>query len=284
MEPGKDKPEDRDHLRHDVGEHGGHGQGGLQGLLMEGAQARLLLLRSNHRSDVIEEMLDAKGVLLGSPTLNNGMFPTMGDFLTYMKGLRPKGKFFGLFGSHGWGGGALKEMRKFLSGEKFEVWEEELPAQFLPSPEELEKAVLFGRNFAKRSLEADHAGRPGALQSNPHGSSRPSEECRRDESPDGVGEVKNPACGDIMRLYIKVEADRIVDVRFLTYGCGPSIAASSMTTEMIKGKSVTEALAVSKEAVSAALGGLPPPRATARLLPRRLSRRLLSITGRGAKK
>ena len=78
------------------------------------------------------------------------------------------------------------------------------------------------------------------------------------ESPDGVGEVKNPACGDIMRLYIKVEADRIVDVRFLTYGCGPSIAASSMTTEMIKGKSVTEALAVSKEAVSAALGGLPP--------------------------
>jgi nitrogen fixation protein NifU and related proteins len=78
------------------------------------------------------------------------------------------------------------------------------------------------------------------------------------ENPDGVGEVKNPACGDVMRLYIKVEADRIVDVRFLTYGCGPAIAASSMTTEMIKGKSVTEALAISKEAVAEALGGLPP--------------------------
>jgi nitrogen fixation NifU-like protein len=78
------------------------------------------------------------------------------------------------------------------------------------------------------------------------------------ESPDGVGEVKNPACGDIMRLYIKVEADRIVDAKFLTYGCGPSIAASSMTTEMIKGKSVAEVLTISKEAITEALGGLPP--------------------------
>jgi flavorubredoxin len=124
----------------------------LKGLIEEKVEARLLHLRSNHRSDIIEEMLEAKGILLGSPTLNNGMFPTMGDFLTYMKGLRPKGKIFGLFGSHGWGGGAIKEMRKALEQEKFEIWERELPVQFVPDPEELDRAIQFGKDFAKKLL------------------------------------------------------------------------------------------------------------------------------------
>jgi len=124
----------------------------LKGLIEEGAEVRLLHLRSNHRSDIIEEMLEAKGILLGSPTLNNGMFPTMGDFLTYMRGLRPKGKVFGLFGSHGWGGGAIKEMRKNLEESKFEVWEKELGIQYLPDAEELKSAVQFGREFAKKVL------------------------------------------------------------------------------------------------------------------------------------
>jgi len=120
----------------------------LKGLTEEGVQARLLGLRTNHRSDLIEEMLDAKGVLFGSPTLNNGMFPTMGDFLTYLKGLRPKGKVFGLFGSHGWGGGAIREMRKYLEAEKFDIWEKELSFQFIPDPDESKKAVQFGKEFA----------------------------------------------------------------------------------------------------------------------------------------
>ena len=124
----------------------------LKGLIEEGAEARLLHLRSNHRSDIIEEMLEARGILLGSPTLNNGMFPTMGDFLTYMRGLRPKGKFFGLFGSHGWGGGAIKEMRKSLEESKFEIWEKELGIQYLPDAEELKSAVQFGKEFAKKVL------------------------------------------------------------------------------------------------------------------------------------
>ena len=124
----------------------------LKGLIKEGAEARLLHIRSNHRSDIIAEMLEAKGVLLGSPTLNNGMFPTMGDFLTYMKGLRPKGKYFGLFGSHGWGGGAVKEMRKHLEQEKFEVWEKELSVQYLPDQDELKRAIQFGREFARKAL------------------------------------------------------------------------------------------------------------------------------------
>ena len=124
----------------------------LKGLVEEGAEAKLLHLRSNHRSDIVEEMLEAKGILLGSPTLNNGMFPTMGDCLTYVKGLRPKGKLFGLFGSHGWGGGAIKEMRKVLVEEKFEIWEKELPVQFVPDQEELKSAIQFGREFARKVL------------------------------------------------------------------------------------------------------------------------------------
>ena len=124
----------------------------LKGLIEEGTEAKLLHLRSNHRSDIIYEMLEAKGILLGSPTLNNGMFPTMGDFLTYMRGLRPKGKVFGLFGSHGWGGGAIKEMRRSLETEKFEIWEKELPVQFVPNPEEVKSAIEFGKEFAKKVL------------------------------------------------------------------------------------------------------------------------------------
>ena len=124
----------------------------LKGLIDEGADARLLHLRSNHRSDIIEEMLDARGILLGSPTLNNGMFPTMGDFLTYMRGLRPKGKIYGLFGSHGWGGGAIKEMRKHLEADKFEIWEKELPVQFVPDENEVKSALEFGKEFARKVL------------------------------------------------------------------------------------------------------------------------------------
>jgi nitrogen fixation protein NifU and related proteins len=78
------------------------------------------------------------------------------------------------------------------------------------------------------------------------------------ENPDGVGEVKNPACGDTMRLFIKVESDRIIDAKFLTFGCGPAIAASSITTEMVKGKTVEEALTISNKAIAEALGGLQP--------------------------
>jgi nitrogen fixation NifU-like protein len=78
------------------------------------------------------------------------------------------------------------------------------------------------------------------------------------ETPDGVGEATNPVCGDTMRLFIRVDKDRIVEVRFLTFGCGAAIAASSILTEMIKGKSPDEALNVSDQDIVQALGGLPP--------------------------
>ena len=78
------------------------------------------------------------------------------------------------------------------------------------------------------------------------------------ENPDGVGEAQNPVCGDTMRLFIRVEADRITDARFLTFGCGAAIASSSITTEMVKGKTIEEALAISDQMIVEALGGLPP--------------------------
>jgi nitrogen fixation NifU-like protein len=78
------------------------------------------------------------------------------------------------------------------------------------------------------------------------------------ENPDGVGEAQNPVCGDTMRLFIRVETERIVDAKFLTFGCGAAIASSSITTEMIKGKTIEEVLMISDQAIANALGGLPP--------------------------
>ena len=78
------------------------------------------------------------------------------------------------------------------------------------------------------------------------------------EDADGVGEVGNPKCGDIMKIYLKIENDIIVDVKFKTFGCGSAIASSSMSTEMIKGKSIYEALDLTNKEVANALGGLPP--------------------------
>jgi nitrogen fixation NifU-like protein len=75
---------------------------------------------------------------------------------------------------------------------------------------------------------------------------------------DGVGTVGNPVCGDMMTMYIKVKDDHITDIKFKTYGCGAAIATSSMTTELAKGKTVNEALEITRQSVADALEGLPP--------------------------
>ena len=78
------------------------------------------------------------------------------------------------------------------------------------------------------------------------------------ENADGVGEVGNAKCGDIMKIYLKINNNIITDVKFNTFGCGSAIASSSMATEMIKGKSIDEALELTNKAVVEALDGLPP--------------------------
>ena len=94
------------------------------------------------------------------------------------------------------------------------------------------------------------------------------------EIPDanGVGEVGNPKCGDIMRMYLKIENNVIVDVKFLTFGCGAAIATSSMATDLIKGKTIDEALKLTNKAVVEALEGLPPIKVHCSVWQSRLSR------------
>ncbi|RKZ02211.1 MAG: Fe-S cluster assembly scaffold protein NifU [Candidatus Hydrothermota bacterium] len=86
------------------------------------------------------------------------------------------------------------------------------------------------------------------------------------EDADGVGKVGNPVCGDVMWIYIKVKDGKIVDCRFETFGCAAAIASSSVTTEMIKGKTIEEALKITNKAVAEALGGLPPQKMHCSLL------------------
>ncbi|NLD25521.1 Fe-S cluster assembly scaffold protein NifU [Candidatus Dojkabacteria bacterium] len=78
------------------------------------------------------------------------------------------------------------------------------------------------------------------------------------EDANGIGEVGNPVCGDIMKMYIKVKENVIVDVKFQTFGCGAAVATSSITTELVKGKTLEEALKLTNEKVAEALDGLPP--------------------------
>jgi nitrogen fixation NifU-like protein len=78
------------------------------------------------------------------------------------------------------------------------------------------------------------------------------------ENPDGVGEVGNPVCGDMMTFYIKVKDNRLEDVKFKTFGCAAAISVSSMASEMAKGKTLEEAMEITPEKVAAELGGLPP--------------------------
>lgn len=78
------------------------------------------------------------------------------------------------------------------------------------------------------------------------------------EDADGIGEVGNAKCGDIMKIYLKIDDDIVTDVKFETFGCGSAIASSSMATELIKGRPVSEALTLTNKAVAEALDGLPP--------------------------
>lgn len=120
-----------------------------QGLSEEGTSFKMLNLRATHRSDIMTEILEAKALILGSATLNNGMLPTMADFICYMKGLRPANKVGAAFGSFGWSGEAVKLMTEALQEMKVEVVDPGLRVKFVPTAADLDKCVELGRKIGK---------------------------------------------------------------------------------------------------------------------------------------
>ena len=101
-------------------------------------------------TNIVADILEAKAVLVGSPTMNNQMFPTVGGFLTYITGLKPKSKVWGFFGSFGWGGGAVKGMVEMAKKAGFEVYEPTVEVKYVPDEEDLKKCFDFGAQIAKR--------------------------------------------------------------------------------------------------------------------------------------
>jgi len=120
-----------------------------EGLAAEGVVATPMHLRATDRSEVMTEVLDAGAVIVGSPTLNNNMFPTVMDFLVYMKGLKPKNKIGAAFGSYGWSGESVKDIHDTLESMKFAMPEPGLKVQYVPDEDGLAACVEFGRRIAK---------------------------------------------------------------------------------------------------------------------------------------
>ncbi len=114
----------------------------------EGVEVKLLHLRKNTRNHIMKEILDASAFAVGSPTLNNGLFPTVGDFIVYLKGLRPQKKKAVAFGSYGWGGGAVKAIEQELKTAGIEVLEPGLQVRYRPYEKELERCRKLGERLA----------------------------------------------------------------------------------------------------------------------------------------
>lgn len=122
----------------------------VEGILRGGVEVSLYNLSVTDWSETIKEVLDAKAVLIGSPTLNKGLFPTVAGFLAYLKGLKPKGKLGASFGSFGWSGGAVTAANQELKSAGMEVVESGLEFAHVPDIEELEKCVAFGEQVARQ--------------------------------------------------------------------------------------------------------------------------------------
>ena len=121
-----------------------------EGVISQGVEAKLLKLRATDKTDIVTEIVDSKAVLVGSPTLNNGMFPSLGTFLTYITGLKPKNKLWSFFGSYGWGGGAVRGMTKMAKEAGFDVLEPGVEAKWVPTADELKKCFEFGQQIAQK--------------------------------------------------------------------------------------------------------------------------------------
>jgi flavorubredoxin len=125
----------------------------MQGIKDEGLECKVVKLRATPMSGAIKEFWKSRGCLIGSPTLNNILFPTVAEFLTHLRGLRPKNRIMGAFGSYGWGGGAVKEAYAEFGRMKLETVEPGMQVHYKPSLDDETKCYEFAREFAKKVKE-----------------------------------------------------------------------------------------------------------------------------------
>ncbi|RMG68203.1 MAG: FprA family A-type flavoprotein, partial [Nitrospirae bacterium] len=125
----------------------------MQGIKDEGVDCKVIKLRATPMSVAIKEFWKSRGLLVGSPTLNNEVFPSVAEFITHLRGLRPSDRIAGAFGSYGWGGGAVKWLYQELKNMKLETVEPGFEVKYRPSDEEIDGCYEFGRNFAKAVKE-----------------------------------------------------------------------------------------------------------------------------------
>jgi len=119
------------------------------GIAEEGVSVKPIHIRSSDRSDIMTEVQDAAAVVVGSPTLNNQLFPTVADVLTYMKGLKPVGRIGAAFGSYGWSGEAVKLINAELEAMKFELVESGISVQYVPDGNNLDACFAYGRQIGQ---------------------------------------------------------------------------------------------------------------------------------------
>jgi flavorubredoxin len=125
----------------------------MQGVLDEGLPCKVVKLRATPMSSAIKEFWKSRGTLIGSPTLNNIMFPSVAEFLTHLRGLRPKGRLVGAFGSFGWAGGAVREAYEEFEKMKLKVVGEGYGCKYRPDAEDEDRLYEFGREFARATKE-----------------------------------------------------------------------------------------------------------------------------------
>ena len=123
------------------------------GIIAEGMQIKMVPLNSSHRSDLATELLEAGALIVGSPTMNNNLFPTVADALTYVKGLRPKNLVGGTFGSYGWSGEAISQVDEILRAMKIELVSEGVKSNYVPTDEVLAECHALGVTVARRVKE-----------------------------------------------------------------------------------------------------------------------------------
>jgi flavorubredoxin len=124
-----------------------------RGIEQEGVFAEMINLKVHHRSDVMTKVLNAGALVLGSPTLNNGLLPRMAGFLMYMRGLKPQNKIAAAFGSYGWSGECVKLLNEAIEDMRLELVDEGIRFKYVPTAEDLEECVAMGRRIGQAVRE-----------------------------------------------------------------------------------------------------------------------------------